>query len=214
MEFPEVLAVEGVDIGLYEAIRAISDLAPRSAAETSTVLHASCVDVFGVAVALVGASGAGKSTLAAALAIGGHGFVADEVTAVGRDGVVRPFHRPIGLRGGAAALGVEIPAGPFGYTYPLRMGEVAVLSVGAPLGAVVIVRRNTGPAGVDRMGPGLALVDLANMTLGATGLERVMFQRLNDLVHTVPTYEVRYEELAVGCGFIEDVVRGIGADGD
>jgi hypothetical protein len=46
------------------------------------VLHASSIEVDGQAVAFVGYSGVGKSSLAASLYTCGHGFVADDVTAV------------------------------------------------------------------------------------------------------------------------------------
>lgn len=53
------------------------------------VLHGSCVEVAGTAVAFIGASGAGKSSIAAAMAARGHTIVADDVTAV--DLHVEPF---------------------------------------------------------------------------------------------------------------------------
>ena len=91
--------------GFYEAIGALDDLAAAQAASSVAVLHASCIDVGGTAIAFAGLSGAGKSTLAAALATAGHGFIADEVAAVDGDGHVAPYHRPVGLRaGGAAAM--------------------------------------------------------------------------------------------------------------
>lgn len=208
------LADGGADLGLYEAIGSLSDLAARGAADSGVVLHASCADVGGTAVAMAAASGAGKSTLAAALALAGHGFLADEVTAVAPDGAVRPFHRPIGLRpGGAAAVGVAIPDGPYDYTYPLRIGGRAPLSPGAPLGAVVLVRRGNGPGGVRRLDSAQALFQLANMTLGTTGHERSMFRRLEKLVHSVPIHELSYQDVADGVGMVEDLVARLAADG-
>jgi energy-coupling factor transporter ATP-binding protein EcfA2 len=177
-------------------------------------LHASCVDVGGTAVAMAGASGAGKSTLAAAMALSGHGFLADEVTAISTDGDVRPFHRPIGLRpDGAAALGVAIPDGPYEYTFPLRMGGRAPLSNGAPLGAVVLVRRGDGPEGTQRLDSAQGLFRLANMTLGTAGHERAVFRRLEALVHAVPIYELSYQDVNDGVGLVETLVAGLGTEG-
>jgi len=50
------------------------------------VLHANCVSIGGVAVAIAGESGAGKSSIAAALHSRGHEVIADDVTAVRVDG--------------------------------------------------------------------------------------------------------------------------------
>jgi energy-coupling factor transporter ATP-binding protein EcfA2 len=198
------------DLAFYEAIGVVSDLAAHSAASSDVVLHASSADVAGTAVAIVGPSGAGKSTLAAALALAGHGFLADEVTAVGvDDGAVRPFHRPIGLRReGAAVLGIAVPEGPYDYTFPLRMGGRAPLSDGAPLGVVMILRRHDGDAGCELIEPARALYQLANMTLGATGNERSMFRRVEALVRSVPVHELRCRDVADGVGLIEQVVAG------
>jgi hypothetical protein len=206
----EALLGGSPDLGFYEAIGSISDIAARSAAGSDVVLHASCAEVGGTAVAMAGASGAGKSTLAAALTLAGHGFLADEVTALRPDGVVRPFHRPIGLRAdGAAALGLDVPAGPFEYTYPLRVGGRATLSAGAALGAVVLVQRRDESLSVELLDPARALFQLANMTLGTTGHERPMFARLDALVRAVPTYELHYGDVADGVRLVEGLVADL-----
>ncbi len=106
------------------------------------MLHAGSVAVDGRGVVFVGHSGAGKSTLTAAMAMAGHAYVADEVAAITSDTRIRAFHRPVGLRaGGAAALGVEVPPGPFELTYPLRLGHRATLIDGARLTRIFIVER-------------------------------------------------------------------------
>ncbi len=46
------------------------------------VLHGSCVEVDGVAMALIGPSGAGKSTIAGALGMAGHRVLSDGMTAI------------------------------------------------------------------------------------------------------------------------------------
>lgn len=182
--------------GFYEAIGALDDLAAAQAASSVAVLHASCIDVGGTAIAFAGLSGAGKSTLAAALATAGHGFISDEVTAVDGDGHVAAYHRPVGLRsGGAAAIGIDIPAGPYDYTYPIRMSDHAQLSPGSRLGAVVFLSREDVAADTHPVDEAVALFRLANMTLGATGRERVMFRRLEHLVRTTPMFELRSQHV-------------------
>jgi hypothetical protein len=202
----EVSFAGPVDLAVYETIGQLSDLAARAAAVTDIALHASAVDIAGTALALAGPSGAGKSTLAAALCLAGHRYLADEVTAVAVDDLaVRPFHRPIGLRrDGAAALGVDTGHGPYEFTYPLRVGGRATLSDGAPLGALVLLRRgdDVGSTPVDPAG---ALFQLANLTLGSTGHERIMFRRLERLVRAVPVHEVVSNDLPTAVQLVEDV---------
>jgi len=73
------------------------------------VLHASAVEVGGRGVVFLGAKGAGKSTLAAACLRAGHGFLTDDVLAIGADGSLTPGFPQIklvtpldGLAGGVA----------------------------------------------------------------------------------------------------------------
>jgi hypothetical protein len=134
-------------VAFYDVFGAFNEVAARQVASDGGVgLHGGTVAIDGRALALVGHSGSGKSTLTAALVSAGHGFVADEVSAVSapdaRNPVVSTFHRPIGLRrGGAAALGIEIPSGPFDQTFPLRAGSVGRLSGPAPLEVIAFVER-------------------------------------------------------------------------
>jgi hypothetical protein len=73
------------------------------------VLHASCVDLGGRAVAIAGYSGAGKSTTAAALVRHGHALLCDDVTPVRPDHSVVPGVDRLKLwPGAAAALGLEV----------------------------------------------------------------------------------------------------------
>jgi hypothetical protein len=72
------------------------------------VLHASCVEIAGHAVVVVGASGQGKSTTAAALARRGHRLLCDDVVAVTADGRVVPGVARLKLWPvAAAALGLD-----------------------------------------------------------------------------------------------------------
>jgi hypothetical protein len=71
------------------------------------VLHASCANIDGVAIAFAGPSGSGKSTLAACLAQRGFSIVSEDVTALVDRGdrfEVLPSHRRIRLWSDAASL--------------------------------------------------------------------------------------------------------------
>lgn len=57
-------------------------------------LHASCVEIDGVAVAFTGPSGIGKSTLAGAFVAAGHRVLTDDVTVVDLDAPDGPLVRP------------------------------------------------------------------------------------------------------------------------
>jgi hypothetical protein len=140
----------------------------------------------------------------------GHRFLGDEVVAV--SGLeVRPYHRPIGLRrGGASALNLPIPAGPFEVVLPLRVGSVGQLAASTPLAAVVLLRRSAEHSGVPELRPltlAQALVVLANQTLGARGMERSMFHRLEQLVRAVPVSELHYADVDDAVGALESLLE-------
>lgn len=184
------IEAEGVNIALalYQVLISINVRAAAAAAVTDTVLHAGVLEVTGVGIALVGPSGAGKTTLTAGGALLGLGYVADEICAINSTGRIRPYHRPPGLRsGGANAIGVAIPDDPmYQWMYPLRMGDRVRLAGDVPLACVVLVDRRSGPTVLERLGKADALVALANQTLGASGSEQQMFQRLAQLVNDIP----------------------------
>jgi hypothetical protein len=146
------------DHAMYSSLSAINLLAAREGARDCAVLHGGSVAVDGRGVVFVGHSGSGKSTLTAAMAMAGHAYIADEVAAITSDSRIRAFHRPIGLRaGGAAVLGLDLPPGPFEFTYPLRLGHRATLVDGAQLTRIFIVERvpdanSSGVTGLTRLG--------------------------------------------------------------
>lgn len=189
---------QSMDLALYDALIVLNQHAARTAvAAGRTVLHGGSVVIAGRAVVLVGHSGAGKSTLTAALARKGHAYLADEVVAIDGNHLVDAFHRPIGLRsGGAAALGVHMPDGPYDSILPFRPGPP--LGDRAPLGVVVVLRRSETPVGVQltELNPPQALIELTNQTLGATGGEREMFRRLDEFVRTARVVELIYSDLS------------------
>jgi len=196
-------------LALYDALITLNDQAAASGAQHGPVLHGGCVEVEGRAVAFVGHSGTGKSTLTAAMVRAGHGYIADEVTAIDPDTVVRPFHRPIGLRpNSSAVLGSERPDGPFDTIYPLRVGNGwGPLSAGAPLAAVFLVQRGDGVQhSTQQLEPAEALFRLTNETLGGTGNETSMFRHLEWLVHRVPVMRLAYAEVDQAVEYIPRVI--------
>jgi hypothetical protein len=161
-------------------------------------LHAASIDTSSGVIALAGQSGAGKSTLAAAAVLAGYGYVADEISAVSPDDlVVRPFHRPIGLRrGGAEAIGIPYPASSDGRSddvYPWNVAGHGELSPGGPLVGIVLVER-TG-----RGTPSLADV-IAAQALAALSQHTVIhdddlaagFAALDRIVRSVPVVRMTY----------------------
>jgi len=109
-----VLAVSGVAVFLIDATSHEVTIDPSPGADPSNVravllgtvlgilchrrellpLHASCVEIDGVAVAFTGPSGIGKSTLAGAFAAAGHRVIADDVTVVDLIAANGPLVRP------------------------------------------------------------------------------------------------------------------------
>ena len=197
-------------VAFYDVLGAFNDVAARHAAADGRVcLHGGSVDVVGRVLSLVGHSGAGKSTLTAALVQAGHGFVADEVTAIadpsGGDLTVSSFHRPIGLRSdGAALLGIGVPPGPFEHTFPLDATSIGSLGGPSPLRTIAFVERDitAGPA-IEAISPALALHRLSNQTLGTWGLENETFRRLETIVKRVDSVVLRYDSIADGVALAE-----------
>ena len=194
-----------IDLALYDSLIVLNHHAAATAtASGRTVLHGGAVHIAGCAIVVVGHSGAGKSTLTAALTRAGHAYLADEVVAIDDDLVVDAFHRPLGLRpGGLAALGLDLPAGPYDSVAPHRGGPS--LGDRCPLGLVVILRRSDAPTDVvlRDLSPPDALVELANQTLGATGRERIMFRRLDAFVRRARIAELTYFDLADAVAVLE-----------
>ena len=198
------------DLALYDALIAINVHAARTAAEAGfTVLHGGAVTVGKRAVAVVGPSGAGKSTFTTAMVRAGHPYVADEVVAIDDDIMVQAFHRPIGLRRqGAEAIGITIPDGPYGQIHPYRVGVNEQLGGASPLALVLLLARDVAAVSprLEQLSPAAALFNLANQTLGATGLERQMFFRLDALVRRVRVCELHYANPAQAGALVEAIM--------
>lgn len=176
---------------LAEAMIVMNRLAARSVTDRMLALHAGVAlePTTNRAIAFCGRSGAGKSTATAAAVQGGFGYVADEVCAIDLGTMtVRPYPRPIGLRpAGAAALGIDVEPGT-----PWRP---SVLHCPEPvtLGAVVLVERRPGPPKLTVLSPADALHQIADHSLGDTGVERTSFRRLETLARSLPVVVVEYE---------------------
>ena len=196
---------------LAETMVQINRMGAESVAESLAVLHAGTFVVDGIAVAVSGTSGAGKSTTVAAAALGGHGFLSDEVCAIDPDSrLVRAYHRPIGIRaGGAAAIGLEIPAhhDDYAFVYPWRVGAERRLAESAPLGLVAFVHRRPGAVELAEVSPADALVRLAENSLAAIGRERAMFRRFEHLARSVRVVELRYADVGDAVAAMAEFVR-------
>lgn len=205
------VAPTDVASGLAESIIEINSLAAASVSTESAVLHAGVFEVNGNAIAVSGVSGAGKSTMIAAAVLRGHGFLADEVCSISPESlVVRPYHRPIGLRArGAAAIGVQIPThalDPYATVYPWRVSPHGYLADAAPLRLVALAHRRSGPVKVTQLHPAEALSRLTDLTLGTGGIERAMFRRLDQLVRKVPVVTVSYDDSFAAVNALAELV--------
>ncbi len=199
--------------GLAESIVEINQLAARSVSVERIALHASTFEVDGRAVAVTGKSGSGKSTLVVAAVLRGHGYLADEVCAIDPvNWVVRPYHRPIGLRQqGADALGLSCPGGPsdlFADVYPWRAGEHGRLADRAPLRLLAFIERRPGPVVVEPLAPADALVALTTASLGEASDQRTLFRRLDRLVRNVELVTIGFDDsFAAVDALVEAVCR-------
>ena len=183
-------------------------------------LHASCVMVGDVAVALAGVSGRGKSTLAGAMSLQGHAVVTDDVCPiVFRDGAALAVPGPARIRlwpDAADRLGLSQNRLETGRpNHPKRVlaaGSPAVAP--RPLGAVVrlgidkrldrpVMTRLTGPA---TMTPLEELVYRAR--LGRRLGRRIgLFQDLVRLVGIVPVFQLVRPESFDDLPVLVDLVR-------
>jgi hypothetical protein len=197
---------------LHAELEALNLEAAR-AAKGCVPLHAASIDTSAGVIALAGQSGAGKSTLAAAAVLAGFGYVADEISAVSPDDLlVRPFHRPIGLRqGGAEAIGVPYPEpsdGRFDMVYPWDVSGHGVLSPGGPLGGIVLVDRSgeSSPS-LAEVVPAQALAALSQHTVIPDDQLADGFAALERIVRSVPVVRMTYATTPQSLSLLEVLVE-------
>ena len=189
-----------------------ANLEAARAAVGCVPLHAGAIDTVAGVIALAGQSGSGKSTLTAAAVLAGHGYVADEITAVcPGDMSVKPFHRPIGLRrGGAEAIGIPYPEsadGRYDSVYPWAIDGHGVHSFGGTLVGIVIVDRlgDGGPLLTDVDDP-KALVELCQHTVIPDDQLGAAFGQLDVIVRAVPVVRMTYRTTEESLGLIAQIV--------
>lgn len=207
-------SVPDVAAALSESLHEIDRLAARSVAADHTVLHAGAFEVNGSGVALTGDDRSGTSTLVAAAVLAGHGYLADEVCALAEPELSsRRYHRPVGLRPGAAdAVGVTVPEHPtrlYSQVYPWPVGVHGQLGTVAPVRLLAFVHRRPGPVEIVPVGPADALVRLTTLGIGGAGVDRRMFRRLDRLVRAVRCVTLRYEDPAAAVDALTSAVDGV-----
>ena len=194
---------------LSDVRQVFNEVAERSVAATHTVLNASAIEIGGMVVVMIGGKTFGKSSLTLTAAQRGHGFVADDVVAITDTGVVRPFHRPLGIRLEAAPkLGVAVPPGPFEHGYPMALGQTYRLSQGGPLGLIALIAPGDDTI-TEPVQPSWALMYLTEHAVRASGHERAMFRRCETLVRKVPAIQLWHHDPARAIDHIEAAIARI-----
>jgi len=182
------------------------------------VLHASCVDIGGRAVAIAGASGEGKSTTAAALLRQGHRLLCDDLVALSVEGLVFPGPRRVKLwPEAAAALGHDpnsldrfIPDFEKRKYRPARHQETQP----APLYRVYILA--LGSLGIERLGAHEALPELIRHTYAISAIRQSEQQawHFGQLTHLLGRGSVRRLSRSLDLARLDDLARIIERDLD
>ena len=208
------------DPGLMPVFLEGSVLAHALTAEGRLVLHASAVEVEGVALAIVGSPGAGKSTLAALLCAAGARLVADDalrVDATDSGTVCFPGSLGLRLRPAAASLGGRIEAAAVGETADGRVAVVPARSAAAPLrlGAVLVpeLSREASTLDVRRLGAMEGLQELLSyprltMWRASEPIGR-LFELTAEVAQGLPLYRARVP-WGPRAGLAEDLLASVG----
>ena len=194
--------------------------ADRDALAASAAVDSGHIPFHGAAIArgakvlvLTGQSGAGKSTLAAAAALAGWGYVADEVAAVNpASSAVSAYHRPIGLRrAGANALGVPFPAR---ITVPGDSIDWPVPTerhaAGGTLQMLVITRWDHDPGATDALStvePAQAMVELLQHLVVDDADVEACFDGIEQLVRRVPVVRLTYTTPPAGVTALDGLLE-------
>ncbi|QKJ20306.1 PqqD family protein [Microbacterium hominis] len=175
---------------LSELSMAVTLAAIEAARGQAWMLHATGVaSDDGRVVALVGPSGRGKTTAARVLG-GSYGYVSDETVAVGLEGSVRAYRKPLSI--------IEHAGEPKVQRAPSELGLRALPAASLTLAAVVLLDRRDDEDGavVSPVDLGDALGDLVAQTSYLADLERPL-QTIAALVSAVGgVVRVTYREAA------------------
>jgi hypothetical protein len=128
------------------------------------MLHGAAVSVGGSGLVLVGPSGAGKSSLAAALVLGGAGYLTDEAVCVDmQTTMIDPYPKPLSLSAESRAV-LRLAERPDDSDL-VPPDDLRAGSVGPPVPARALFFLKFEPRGstqVEPMSRGQAMVELAN----------------------------------------------------
>jgi hypothetical protein len=184
-----------------------------------TTLHAAAVAIDGGAVVLPGASMSGKTTLAGFMAATGDEYAADEVVAVGADGRMVPFPRPLGLRSDTPLARFFHHPDTFDRRFDAYEMLVPVSAMGAkvvrepiPVAAVVFPRYEPGASStLSPMPRALALDRLCRSSPGLARHGGPVFRALADRAAQVWVGELVVDDLAEAAGLLRDLLARIGS---
>jgi hypothetical protein len=167
-------------------------------------VHASAVEVLGKGVLLAGPSQYGKTTLAAAFARAGHRLLSEDSTRCRGDTVPSIWPGPAVLRlREDIASQVTVPGTrpteseegrvPLLFDEPSRGDGRAV-----PLNAIVLLRRGSGPPGLELVSPAAAIRDILALTfqLPGSASHAAGFGRVADIAARVPTFNL-YRRMSI-----------------
>jgi hypothetical protein len=175
-------------------------------------IHAAAVGLEGHGVLLAGSSYSGKTTLAGWLVSHHHAsYIADEVSAIDGQLMVRPFARPLGVRADSplAAAAPPLTAEARDFMPDERLVPVSDLggtlaTTPVPVGLIVFPRFDpSATLSANSVSPADALVRLAALTPGLTDHGREVFERLRRLADTAPAIELHYDDVRAAAPMVQ-----------
>jgi hypothetical protein len=109
-------------------------------------VHAGVVAHAGRAIVIPGHSFSGKSTLVAALVRAGADYYSDEYAVIGEDGLVRPYHEPLALRGAVGMNRETLTAEELGGEAGERPAPIGLVAVATYVPGATWAPREISPA--------------------------------------------------------------------
>lgn len=178
----------------------------------TAILHAASIAKEGKGIILAGDSGSGKSTLAHALAQSGWGLVADDLTALDRNALIRAFPTRISLKPGSWQ---RLPAEDLRRATVGNLGDMDVryvdpdeaMTFGTEIQAIGICFPRWDPASnmsVEKISPELALTRLIRCGGRVAGTDNSI-EPLARLVRQTPAYEITYPDTASALNFCASI---------